>query len=402
MNIKYKYMVLALGALPLAAAAQFTDNKIKIGILTDMSSMYADFSGQGSVEAAKMAVEYLGGKIDGKPVEIVFADHQNKVDIGLTVARKWFDVEGVDLIMDVPQSAVALAVADLAHQRGKAAIFSSAGTSTLTDSKCTPNTISWTLDTWSYATNTAKKTVESGGNTWFILSVDYELGNALTKDITKAVTDSGGKIVGSVRHPINTQDFSSFLLQAQASKANIIALANAGTDNMNAIKQSAEFGIMQGGQNLAGIFTNLPNVKALGLHAAQGMYLSTTWYWDRNEATRAFAKELAKRNKGIYPEAPHAGIYSALIHYAKAVEKIHTDNGTRVVAAMKQMSTDDPLFGPGRIREDGRKIHPIYLMQVKSPAETKHEYDFYKTISTTPAEQAFQPMEEGNCRLVSK
>ncbi len=234
------------------------------------------------------------------------------------------------------------------------------------------------------------------------MSVDYELGNALTKDITKAVTDSGGKIVGSVRHPINTQDFSSFLLQAQASKANIIALANAGTDNMNAIKQSAEFGIMQGGQNLAGIFTNLPNVKALGLHAAQGMYLSTTWYWDRNEATRAFAKELAKRNKGIYPEAPHAGIYSALIHYAKAVEKIHTDNGTRVVAAMKQMSTDDPLFGPGRIREDGRKIHPIYLMQVKSPAESKHEYDFYKTISTTPAEQAFQPMEEGNCRLVSK
>lgn len=397
-----KPLAVALVLIPLTAMAQFTDNKIKIGILTDMSSIYSDFSGKGSVEAAKMAIEDLGGSIDGQPVEIVFADHQNKVDVGLAIARKWFDTDSVDLIMDVPQSAVALAVADLAHKQGKAAIFSSAGTSALTGAKCTPNTISWTLDTWSYATNTARKVVENEGDTWFILSVDYELGNALSKDITSAVTAAGGKIVGSVRHPINTQDFSSFLLQAQASKAKIIALANAGADNLNATKQSAEFGITKGGQNLAGVFTNLPNVKALGLNVAQGMYLSTTWYWDHDDATRAFAKRLAKRNNGVYPEAPHAGIYSALLHYAKAISKIHTDDGTKVIAAMKEISTDDPLFGQGRVRADGRAIHPIYLMQVKTPSESKYEYDFYKQISVTPAEQAFEPMDQGHCPMVAK
>lgn len=391
---------LAVGISPIFAFAQFSDEKIKIGILTDMSSIYADFSGQGSVEAAKMAVESLGGTIAGRPVEVVFADHQNKVDVGLTIARKWFDADGVDLIMDVPQSAVAIAVSDLAHERGKAVIFSAAGTSALTGKKCTPNTISWTLDTWSYSTNTAKKAVEHGGDSWFILSVDYELGAALSKDITAAVETSGGKIVGAVRHPINTQDFSSFLLQAQASKAKVIALANAGADTMNSIKQSSEFGIIQGGQNLAGIFTNLPNVKALGLEAAQGMYLSTTWYWDLNDETRKFAKEIAGRNNGIYPEAPQAGVYSAVLHYAKAVERAQTDDGTKVVATMKEMPTDDPLFGPGSIRKDGRKIHPIYLMQIKAPTESKYDYDFYKIIDKTPAEQTFQPMSEGGCELV--
>lgn len=402
MKFKFKHMALAAAMIPLLASAQISDDKIKIGVLTDMSGVFADFSGNGSVEAAKMAVEKLGGKIAGKPVEVVFADHQNKVDVGASIARKWYDSEGVDLILDVPQTAIALAVADLAKERGKAAIFSSAATSTLSGSKCTPNSIMWTWDSWSYANNTSKRIVKNGGDTWFLLVTDYAFGYALENDIKQAVSAAGGKVVGSVRHPLNTQDFSSFLLQAQASKAKIIGLANGGADNANSIKQGVEFGLTKGGQQFAGMMTNLPDIRALGLQVAQGMFLSTVFYWDHDDATRAFAKELASRNKGLYPEAPQAGVYSAVLHYAKAVEKAGTDDGTKVVAMMKQIPTDDPLFGKGRVREDGRKIHPIYLMQVKTPAESKGPYDFYKQIDVTPAEQAFQPMAEAGCQLVKR
>ncbi len=393
-------LALAAALLPLSAAAQISDGTIRIGVLTDMSGLYADFSGNGSVEAARMAIEKLGGKIAGKPVEIVFADHQNKVDVGATIARRWFDTEGVDLILDVPQTAIALAVADLARTRGKAAIFSSAASSDLTGEKCTPNHIMWSMDTWSYANNTGRLITKNGGDTWFLLTTDYTFGHVLSKNLRGVVEAAGGKIVGEVRHPLNNQDFASFLLQAQASKAKIIGLANAGADTANAIKQAVQFGLSGHGQQLAGIMMTLPDIRALGLEQTQGMYLSTTFYWDRTDATRAFAKELASRNKGLYPDAQQAGVYSAVLHYAKAIEKAGTDDGTKVIATMKTIPTDDPLFGPGRVREDGRKIHPIYLMQVKKPSESKGLYDFYKEVGATPAEQAFQPIEQGGCPLV--
>lgn len=402
MKRKLGWLALVSALFPLAATAQISDDKIRIGVLTDMSGVFADFSGNGSVEAAKMAVEKLGGKIAGKQVEIVFADHQNKADVGATIARRWFDTEGVDVIVDVPQTAVALAVIELAQARGKAAIFSSAATSDLTGSKCTPNHVMWTWDSWSYANNTGKLIVKNGGDTWFQLVSDYAFGHALERDLNQVVEASGGKIVGRVRHPLNTPDFSSFLLQAQASKAKIIGLANGGADTANAIRQAVEFGLTRSGQQLAGMMMTLPDVRSLGLEQAQGMYLSTVFYWDHNDATRAFAKELASRNKGIYPEAPQAGVYSAVLHYAKAIEKVGTDDGAKVIAAMKSIPTDDTLFGKGRVREDGRKIHPIYLMQVKKPSESKGPYDFYKEVGVTPAEDAFRPMSGGGCPLVKQ
>jgi branched-chain amino acid transport system substrate-binding protein len=383
-----------------AAQAQVSDNAIKIGVLSDMSSLYTDLAGAGSVVAARMAVEDSGIEKRGYKVEIVSADHQNKPDVGSAVARQWYDVDKVDVIVDTPNSGVALAVNQITKEKGKAFLVSGAASSDLTGKACSPNTIHWTYDTWMLANGTGGAIVKTGGDTWFFLTADYAFGHALERDTEAVVVKSGGKVLGKVRAPLNTQDFSSFLLQAQASKAKIVGLANAGGDTTNSIKQAAEFGIVKGGQNLAGLLVFLTDIHALGLPTAQGLIVTNTFYWDQNDQTRAFAKRFAERDKGIHPTMIHAGVYSAVTHYLKAVEALKSDDGTKVIAKMKEMPTDDPLFGKGTVRADGRKIHPAYLVEVKKPAESKGPWDYYKIKATIPADQAFRPLNAGDCPLV--
>jgi branched-chain amino acid transport system substrate-binding protein len=390
-------------ALALAAGgahAQVSDGVIKIGVLNDQSSLYADLTGQGSVLAARMAVEDFGAAKKGMKVEILSADHQNKPDVGSSIARQWYDVDKVDAIFDVPNSGVALAVNQITRDKGKAFIVSGAATSDLTGKACSPNTIHWTYDTWMLANGTGNAIVKTGGNSWFFLTADYAFGHALEKDTEAVVIKSGGKVLGKVRHPLNTQDFSSFLLQAQSSKAKIIGLANAGGDTTNAIKQAAEFGIVKGGQNLAGLLVFLTDVHGLGLEKAQGLIFTETFYWDYNDQTRAFAKRFASANRGIHPTMIHAGVYAGVLHYLKAVEALKNDDGTKVIQKMKELPTDDPLFGKGRVRQDGRKIHPAFLVEVKKPSESTKPWDYYKIRATIPADQAFRPEKEGGCPLV--
>ena len=382
-----------------AAQAQISDNVIKIGVLTDMSSLYTDLAGAGLVVAAKMAVEDSGIEKRGYKVDVISADHQNKPDVGSAIARQWYDTEKVDVIVDTPNSGVALAVNQITKDKGKAFLVSGAATSDLTGKACTPNTIHWTYDTWMLANGTGGAIVKTGGDTWYFITADYAFGQALERDTAAVVTKNGGKVVGGVKVPLNNQDFSSFLLQAQASKAKIIGLANAGGDTTNSIKQAAEFGIVKGGQNLAGLLVFLTDVHALGLPTAQGLIFTETFYWDMNDQTRAFANRFAKLDKGIHPTMVHAGVYSAVLHYLKAVEALKSDDGTKVIAKMKEMPTDDPLFGKGSVRADGRKIHPAYLVEVKKPAESKGEWDLYKIRATIPADQAFRPMADGGCPL---
>ncbi len=392
-------------ALSLAAGAthaQISGSVVKIGLLNDQSSLYADLTGQGSVVAARMAVEDFGAAKKGIKVEIIFADHQNKADVGSQIARKWYDAEGVDVIVDTPNSAVALAVNQITREKGKAFIVSGAATADLTGKACSPNTVHWTYDTWMLANGTANAIMKTGGDSWYFLTADYAFGHALERDTEAVVTKMGGKILGKVRHPLNTQDFSSFLLQAQASKAKIVGLANAGGDTTNAIKQAAEFGIVKGGQNLAGLLVFLTDIHGLGLDKAQGLIFTETFYWDQNDASRAFAKRFAALNKNIHPTMIHAGVYSGVLHYLKAIEALKDDDGSKVIAKMKETPTDDPLFGKGTIRADGRKIHPAYLFEVKKPSESKGPWDYYKTRATIPAEQAFRPMDQGDCPLVKK
>src|SRR5262245_45315527 len=390
----------ALGAG--AVQAQISDGVIKIGVLSDMSSLYTDLAGAGSVVAAKMAVEDSGIEKRGYKVEYVSADHQNKPDVGSAIARQWYDTEKVDVIVDVPNSGVALAVNQITKDKGKAFLVSGAASSDLTGKACSPNTIHWTYDTWMLANGTGSAIVKTGGDTWFFLTADYAFGHALERDTEAVVLKNGGKVLGKVRAPLNTQDFSSFLLQAQASKAKIVGLANAGGDTTNSIKQAAEFGIVKGGQNLAGLLVFLTDIHALGLPTAQGLIFTETFYWDQNDATRAFAKRFAALDKGIHPTMVHAGVYSAVLHYLKAVEALKSDDGTKVIAKMKETPTDDPLFGKGTIRVDGRKIHPAYLVEVKKPAESKAPWDYYKIRATIPADQAFRPLDQGECPLVKK
>src|SRR3989441_8626820 len=387
-------------ALPLAARADFTGKAIKIGVLNDQSGLYADLAGQGSVTAAKMAAEEMGGKIGDANIEVIFADHQNKPDVGSTIARQWIDVDGVDVIVDVPTSSVALAVAGVVKDKNKVFLAVGPATSDLTGKACSPNTVHWIYDTWALANGTGKALVKQGGDTWFFLTADYAFGHALERDTEAVVTQSGGKVLGKVRHPLNSQDFSSFLLQAQSSKAQIIGLANAGGDTINSIKQAAEFGIVKGGQNLAGLLVFLSASHGPGLEKAQGPIFTETFYWDLNDQTRAFAKRIAAANNGKYPTMVQAGVYSAITHYLKAVEALKGDDGTKVIAKMKELPTDDPLFGKGRVRMDGRKLHPAYLVEVKKPSESKGPYDYYKIRATIPADQAFRPMNEGGCPLV--
>lgn len=388
----------ALGAG--AAQAQVSDGVIRIGVMNDMSGLYADIAGPGSVTAARMAVEDFGAAAKGLKVEVVGADHQNKPDVGSTIARTWYDRDGVDVIVDVPTSSVALAVNQITREKGKAFLNSGAATSDLTGKACSPNTIHWTYDTWMLANGTGSAIVKTGGDTWFFLTADYAFGHALERDTEAAVVKGGGKVLGKVRHPFPGQDFSSFLLQAQASKAKVIALANAGGDTINSIKQAAEFGITRGGQNLAGMLMFITDVHALGLNTAQGLIFTETFYWDLNDQTRAWSKRFAERNGGKYPSMVQAGVYSSVLHYLKAIEAIKTDDGAKVIEQMKKMPTDDPLFGKGSIRADGRKIHPAYLVEVKKPAESKGPYDYYKVRATIPADQAFRPINQGECPLV--
>lgn len=388
----------ALGAG--AAQAQVSDGVIRIGVMNDMSGLYADIAGPGSLTAARMAVEDFGAAAKGLRVEVVGADHQNKPDVGSTIARTWYDRDGVDVIVDVPTSSVALAVNQITREKGKAFLNSGAATSDLTGKACSPNTIHWTYDTWMLANGTGSAIVKTGGDTWFFLTADYAFGHALERDTEAAVVKGGGKVLGKVRHPFPGQDFSSFLLQAQASKAKVIALANAGGDTINSIKQAAEFGITRGGQNLAGMLMFITDVHALGLNTAQGLIFTETFYWDLNDQTRAWSKRFAERNGGKYPSMVQAGVYSSVLHYLKAIEAIKTDDGAKVIEQMKKMPTDDPLFGKGSIRADGRKIHPAYLVEVKKPAESKGPYDYYKVRATIPADQAFRPINQGECPLV--
>jgi branched-chain amino acid transport system substrate-binding protein len=402
MNVfKRSLLALALAGIAGAAQAQVSDGVIKIGVLTDMSSLYTDLAGAGSVAAAKLAIEDSGIEKRGYKVELVSADHQNKADVGSAIASKWYDAEKVDVIVDVPNSGVALAVAQITKDKNKVFLASGPASSDLTGKACTPNTVHWTYDTWMLANGTGSAVVKSGGDTWFFITADYAFGQALERDTEAVVLKSGGKVLGKVRAPINTQDFSSFLLQAQASKAKIVGLANAGGDTTNSIKQAAEFGIVKGGQNLAGLLVFLTDIHALGLPTAQGLVITNTFYWDQNDQSRAFAKRFAAVDKGIHPTMVHAGVYAAVLHYLKAVEALKSDaDGAKVVAKMKEMPTDDPLFGKGTIRVDGRKIHPAYLVEVKKPSESKGPWDYYKVRATIPADQAFRPLADGGCPLV--
>jgi len=395
--------IAALAALSTGPAfAQFTDGVIKIGVMNDMAGTYADLAGPGSVIAARMAVEDFGAEKKGMKVEIVSADHQNKPDVGSNVVRTWIDVDKVDVIVDVPTSSVALAVNQITREKNKVFLVSGAAASDLTGSQCSPNTVHWTYDTWALANGTGNAIVKTGGDSWFFLTADYAFGHALERDTAAVVEKNGGKVVGRVRHPFPGTDFSSFLLQAQASKAKVIGLANAGADTTNAIKQAAEFGIVQGGQSLAGLLVFLTDVHGLGLKTAQGLIFTEAWYWDMNDANREFAKKFAAANRGVHPSMVHAGVYSAVTHYLKALEALKSDaDGKAVVAKMKEMPTDDKLMGKGTIRADGRKIHPMYLFEVKKPEESKYPWDYYKLRATIPADQAFRPLAEGKCSLVN-
>ena len=394
----------ALAVLLAASSAQAQQTTVKIGVMSDMSSLYADIGGPGSTAAAKLAIADFAKSNPNVKVELVSADHQNKADVGSGVVNKWYDTENVDMVIDVPNSGVALAVSQIAATKNKVFIVSGAAASDLTGPKCNANTIHWTYDTWMLANGTGKALVKTGGDTWFFLTADYAFGHALERDTAAAVEANGGKVLGKVRHPLNTNDFSSFLLQAQTSKAKVIGLANAGGDTINSIKAAAEFGITKSGQSLAGLLVFASDVNALGLATAQGLTLTETWYWDQNDTNRAWTKkwQAERGGSGKFPTMVQAGVYAGVTHYLKAVAALKSAaDGKAVVAKMKELPTDDPLFGKGTIRADGRKIHDAYLYEVKKPAESKYPGDFYNVRATIPAAEAFRPLKEGSCPLVS-
>src|SRR5215203_5830789 len=399
--MKFKTLLLATAFAGLIGGAAQAQVNVKIGVLNDRSGLYSDLTGEGSVIAARMAVEDFKAAEKGIKVDIVSADHQNKPEVGSSIARQWFDVDGVDVIVDVPTSSVVLAVNQVAREKNKVLLVSTGATVDLTGKACSPNAIHWTYDTWALANGTGTAVVKNGGNTWFFLTADYAFGHALERDTEAVVLKNGGKVLGKVRHPFPSSDFSSFLLQAQSSKAKIIGLANAGADTINAIKQGAEFGIVKSGQQFAGLLIFLTDVHALGLDKAQGLLLTESFYWDLNDQTRGFARRFAKLHKGAMPTMGQAGVYSSVLHYLKAVEALKNDgDGAKVVAKMKELPADDPAFGKGTVRQDGRKIHPMYLFEVKKPGESKGAWDYYKLRHTIPANEAFRPEKEGGCPLV--
>ena len=397
--------LLACAASALATPALAQDKTAKIGVLTDMSSLYADINGPGAVVAINMAVEDSGLRAKGWKIDVVSGDHQNKPDVGVNLARQWIDTEKVDVISDTPNSGVALAVSNLVKEKNSILLNSGAASADLTGKACNANTISFTYDTYMLANGTGKALTKAGGDTWFFLTADYAFGAALERDTTAVVTANGGKVLGGVKHPLNTSDFSSFLLQAQSSKAKIVGLANAGGDTTNSIKQASEFGIVAGGQKLAALLLFINDVHSLGLKTAQGLTFTESFYWDLNDQTRAFSKRFAeKASNHAMPSMTQAGNYAAVTHYLKALEALggNPHDGAKVVAKMKELPTDDPLFGKGPLRADGRRLIPAYLFEVKKPEESKYAWDYYKKIATISAEDAAKPLDQNECPLLKK
>jgi branched-chain amino acid transport system substrate-binding protein len=389
-------------ALGLATAAAAEEKPIRIGVLNDMSGPYADFQGPGSVLAAEMAVEDYGGRAAGRKVEVISADHQNKTDVGAAIARKWLDEDGVDMIADVPNSAVALAVNQIVKEKNKVFIGSGAGTAALTGEQCTPNTVHWTYDTWQLGHALGRAIVEQGKNNWFFIAADYAFGHDLQKQAADAVVKNGGKVLGTVDAPLGTTDFSSFLLQAQSANPEVLALAVAGADLTNAVKQAAEFGVSRKA-SLAAFVLTVQNIPAVTLQAAQGLLTVNAWYWDLNDGTRKWAERYEARfSKHQMPNDMQAGVYSSVLAYLKAVDKVGgAGDGRAVVAAMKATPSDDPVYGKVEIRADGRAMHPVYLLQAKSPEESKRPWDYFKVVAAIPADHAFRPLDEGKCPLVA-
>ncbi|UGY02388.1 ABC transporter substrate-binding protein [Bradyrhizobium quebecense] len=387
-----------------SASAQTMDRVAKVGALGDQSGLYQDIGGPGSTVAAQMAIEDSGLLAKGWKIDLISADHQNKPDVAVNIGKQWIDVEKVDVFVDLAASNVGLAIANLAKEKNVVNLNSGSASSDLTGAQCSPNTVHWVYDTYMLANGTGKALVKSGGDSWFFLTADYAFGQALERDTSAVVAANGGKVLGSVKHPLNNADFSSFLLQAQSSKAKIVGLANAGGDTTNAIKQAAEFGIVSGGQRLAGMLLFITDINALGLNVAQGLNFTETFYWDMNDQTRAFTKRFMERFKKNPPTMVQAGVYSSLIHYFKALEALggNPHDGRAVVAKMKEVPTDDPLFGKGSIRVDGRKVHPAYLFEVKKPSESKYPWDYFKLVATIPADEAFLPLEKSACPLAKK
>jgi branched-chain amino acid transport system substrate-binding protein len=391
--------IAALLALGTTASAEISGDVVKIGVLNDMSSLYADLSGAGSVEAARMAIADFGGTVNGKKIELISADHQNKPDIGSAIATQWFDNDGVDVIVDVPTSSVALAVQEVARKKGKVFLISGAAASDLTGKACSPTSVHWTYDTVALANGTGSAVVKAGGDTWFFITADYAFGHALERDTSKVVEDNGGKILGKVRAPLNTPDFSSFLLQAQSSKAKIIGLANAGGDTINSIKQAAEFGIVEGGQKLAGLLVFITDINSLGLRTANGLQLTSAFYWDQNDQTRAWSKRFMDKMKRE-PTMVQAGVYGAITHYLAAIKATSSDDGLTVVKQMKATPVNDFMTNNGKIRDDGTLVRDMYLFEVKKPSESKGPWDYYKQIAVIPGEQAFNLPGPNQCPLV--
>ncbi len=391
---------LALLVLAAPLRAQVSDDIVKIGVLADMSGMYSDLSGVGSVAAVQMAVEDFGGTVLGKRIEVVSADHQNKPDIGASVARIWYDREQVDVIVDVPVSSIAFGVQDISRQRNKVFLISSSGSSDLTGKSCSPLSVQWTYDTYALANTAGGALLKEGGDTWFFVTADYAFGTALERDMAALVKAKGGKVLGSVRHPQDSHDMSSFLLQAQASHAKVIGLANAGGDTITSVKQANEFGITKGGQKIVGLLTYISDVHSMGLTDAQGLLLASAFYWDLTDETRAWTKRFIERTNKV-PTMANAGDYGAVLHYLKAVKSAGTDDGLTVVKKMKELPIEDFFTKGGKVREDGRVIRDMYLFQVKTPAESKYKYDYYKLVDTIPGEQAFRPLSEGGCPMIA-
>ena len=395
---------LALSTCLAAASAQAQPIPVKLGVLADMSGIFSDIGGPGATEATRLAVEDFMKRPGSErfKIEVVSADAQNKPDISSAIARKWFDTEGVDALVDLPTSAISLAIAPIAQEKNKVSLFTASGTSDLTGKACTPNSVHWTYDTWALSHGTADAITKGGGKSWFFLTVDFALGHSLERDASAVVKANGGSVVGAVRHPTDSKDFSSYLLQAQSSKAQVIALANAGGDTINAIKQASEFGIVQGGQRLAGMLLFISDIHSLGLQTAQGLQLTTAFYWDLNDRTRAFGERFASRHNGRMPSMNQAGAYSATLAYLDAVAKVGSaKDGAAVVRAMREAGTfDDPLFGKTSLREDGRVVHDMMLVEVKKPSESKRPFDYYKVLATIPAAEAFRPLKDGGCPMV--
>lgn len=386
-----------------AGLAQMSDDVVKLGVLDDMSGPYADIQGPGDVVAVKMAVEDFGGKVNGKPIEVVSADVQLKADVGSAIARRWYDVENVDAIFGLGTSAVAIAVQGIAQEKNKVSIATSVGSTALTGKACSPTGIHWVYDTYALAKGTATAVMkQGGGDTWFFITADYAFGHSLEGDTAAIVKQNNGKVIGSVRAPVNSSDFSSFLLQAQSSKAQVIGLANAGADTINTIKNAADFGIVAGGQKLAGLLVLITDIHTLGLKTAQGLLFTEAYYWDQNDETRAFAKRFAERHGGKPPTMFQAGIYSAATHYLKAIQAAGTDEAKAVIAQMKKIPVNDFMTKNGTIREDGRMMRDMYLLQAKKPSESKGEWDLMNVVATIPAAEAFRPLSESECPLMKK